>query len=52
MVRCLEIDTVWETCACAGRALGGALELSMWVPHFHQSHGKDRSRPQPKTDEE
>ncbi|RUV84964.1 CocE/NonD family hydrolase [Mesorhizobium sp. M1A.F.Ca.IN.020.06.1.1] len=24
----------------------------MWVPHFHQSHGKDRSRPQPKTDEE
>ncbi|WP_292327731.1 CocE/NonD family hydrolase [Mesorhizobium sp.] len=24
----------------------------MWVPHFHQSHGKDRSRPQPKTDED
>lgn len=35
-----------------GSRLGGALELSMWVPHFHQSHGKDRSRPQPKTDEE
>lgn len=32
--------------------LGGAVELGMWVPHFHQSHGKDRSRPQPKTDEE
>ncbi|RWD74485.1 MAG: CocE/NonD family hydrolase [Mesorhizobium sp.] len=35
-----------------GSRLGGALELSMWVPHFHQSHGKDRSRPQAKADEE
>ncbi|RWO94430.1 MAG: CocE/NonD family hydrolase [Mesorhizobium sp.] len=31
---------------------GGAVELGMWVPHFHQNHAKDRSRPQPKTDEE
>ncbi|MER8480841.1 CocE/NonD family hydrolase [Mesorhizobium sp. M1163] len=35
-----------------GSRLGGAVELAGWVPHFHQSHGKDRSRPQPKTDEE
>ncbi|WP_176477732.1 CocE/NonD family hydrolase [Mesorhizobium sp. WSM3866] len=31
---------------------GGAVELGMWVPHFHQSHAKDRSRPQPKPDAE